>query len=87
MQQVDGASLSGRAGHGIAPAARPTAVAIMRAFAAPMIDSRYRFSPSATARSRIAISDVDAAVPASAKARAARQSIQVSPLPDARRPG
>ena len=40
MQQVDRAGLPGPAGHGVTPAARATAVAIDRAFAAPMIDSR-----------------------------------------------
>ncbi len=37
MEQIDRARL---AGHGVTPAARATAVAIDRAFAAPMIDSR-----------------------------------------------
>ena len=40
MQQVDRAGLPGPAGHGVTPVARATAVAIDRAFAAPMIDSR-----------------------------------------------
>src|SRR5260370_240179 len=69
MQQVDGARRPALAGHGVTPAARATAVAMAREFAAPMTGSRYRFSPSATATSRTAISDVDAAAPASAHAR------------------
>ena len=40
MQQIDRAGLPGPAGQGVTPAARATAVAIDRAFAAPMIDKR-----------------------------------------------
>ena len=40
MQQIDRAGLPGPAGQGVTPAARATAVAIMRECAAPLIDSR-----------------------------------------------